>query len=63
MQKFLIRLLLSRSKAQTKRRTLALGLSEQILRRALRRLRSKPEIVYRTELRAGERFEIVSRKP
>jgi hypothetical protein len=32
--------------------------------RALRRLsRSEPEVVYRTELHTGDRFEIASRRP
>jgi hypothetical protein len=63
MEKLLVRLLFRGTKSGGRRRVLAMSLSEQILRRVLRMLRSKPEVVYRTELRAGDRFEISTRRP
>jgi len=63
MEKFLVRLLFRGTKSEGRGRVLAMSLSEQILRRVVRMLRSKPEVVYRTELRAGDRFEISTRRP
>ncbi len=63
MEKFLVRLLFRGSKVEARRKLLAMSLSEQVLRRVLRMLRSKPEVVYRTELRAGDRLEISTRRP
>jgi hypothetical protein len=60
MRRRLLHLVFRGARVEARRRILYVSLSDTVLRWAMRTLRGRPEVVYRTRIDPGDRFEIVA---